>query len=309
MVITADGNGQIDSAYHTLVKHINSPIPIVMVSWCENFVFNEALLNIGDYVLIDFCEYGWDTDLTKTDSHIWGEVNNSRFQRYYNGDWILFDNWINNNPPKLILKRELLKRDVTDKIKPIEYPCVIDEWIVEPKEVFDERELNVVQYWGRSNENRMRIHGEIWLHAYEKGFQVCDNIYFINNYLQEEKGEKWITLWMPHWARIDINQIMILNGMSKLSLSWAGAGFKCFRTGESPVNSVMVMHKNEYAWEYDWDETNCILVEHGKEIEGIERALQNENLYDIYVKGMENVNKYRLPNYTKHIEATINNAL
>lgn len=306
-VITADALGRADSAFHTLVGKINSPLPIVMVNWCEDYKFNEQLLKIKDFILCCFAEYGWNEKLT--DTHIWGK-NSEKFQRYYTGDWKKFDDWVKSNPPKLLLKRELLKKDVSDTAKPIEYPCLVNEFSVDTKEVFYSRPINVFQYWGRSNENRMRIHGQIWLNAYKRGFQVCDNIYFVSKYLQEEQGEKWITLWMPHWARIDINQLMAINGISKLSLSWAGAGFKCFRHMESPANSVMVMHKNDYAWTFDWvNKENCIMADEGNEIFAIEHALKNDELYDIYLRGVETVNKYRLPNYLKHIEATINDSL
>lgn len=306
MVTIADGRGQIDSAYHTLVKHIPTDRTIVMVSWAENFVFNEALLSVKDYVLVCFCEGGWDLDLKE--SHIWG-VNSEKFPRYYNNDWIKFDNWVKENPPKLLLKRELLKKDVTSKIKPIEYPCVAHHWQPDSEEKFNNRPLSTFQYWGRSNENRLRIHGEIWHHASKKGFSVCDNVYYIDKFLQEEKGEKWVTLWIPHYERVDVNDLLKINGISKLSLSWPGAGFKCFRTAEAPVNSVMVMWENNYAFSYDWNETNCILVQPGKELEGIDKALNNPLLYEIYLAGIKNCNKYRIDNYINNYLLTlINNA-
>lgn len=303
MPILANKTGETDSAYHTLVKHIKSDVPIVMVSWSENFVFNDALLSLKEYCLVCFCEYGWDFKIT--DSHIWGQ---NTVDRYYTGDWIKFDNWVKENPFKVLLKRELLKKDVSDKVKPIEYPCISLVYPFQTKEQFDNRSVNVFGYWGRSNENRIRIHAEIWQHAYKNGFQPCDNIYYISKYLIEESGEKWINIWIPHWARIDMNKLLSINFFSKLSLSWEGAGFKCFRTMESPVNSTMVMHKNQFAWSHDWDETNCILVEDGKEIEGIELALKNDRLYSVYLKGVENVNKYRLESYIPFLENIINNA-
>lgn len=294
MVIIADKNGGIDSAYHTLVKHIKSDTPIVMVSWSENFVFNEELLNLKEWVCCCFCEYGWDVQLTE--SHIWGK-NSEKFSRYYNGDWVKFDNWVKENPPKIFFKRELLKKDVTDRVVPIDYPCVVPEWDIDSFDTFNLRPIQCFQYWGRSSEHRLRIHAEILTHSYKKGFQACDNVYFIDGYLRNESGEKWVTLWMPHYYRIDISNLMVINNASKLSLSWAGSGFKCFRTLEAPVNSVMVMHKNDYAFAYDWNETNCILVEHGKEIEGIEAALSNPNLYDVYLKGVATCKKYQVNRY------------
>lgn len=306
MIIVSDKNGRTDSAYHTF-KDIKSKYPIVIVSWVEDFVFNDALLDIKDYVLICFCEYGWNYEIK--DSHIWGKNTEQLTDRYVGEEWQKFDNWVKQNPFKLLLKRELLKKDVTDNIKPIEYPYSGDLWHTELRKAFNNRPINVFQYWGRSNEHRIRIHGEIWLHGYKKGFQPCDNIYYFNHYMHhEQNNEKWITLWIPHYARVDIKEILKINGCSKLSLSWAGAGFKCFRTAESPINSVMVMHQNNHAWSFDWNEKNCILVEHGKEIEGIETALANPNLYDIYVGCMVNAQRYHVNNYIPYLENIIDNA-
>jgi len=230
------------------------------------------------------------------------------FPRYYNNDWIKFDNWVKENPPKIIFKRELLKKDVSDTIKPIEYPCIIAPWPVQSKEEFNSRPIDYFQYWGRSNEHRLRIHGEIWLDAYKRGYQVCDNLYYVTDYLRNEHGKKAISLWIPHYARTDISSLMSINNLSKLSLSWEGAGQKCFRTsGEAGVNSVLVMHKNNLAWAHDWNETNCILVENGKEIEGIEAALANPNLYEIYKKCVENTDRYRTGRYiSEYIMPLIN---
>lgn len=301
-VILSTDTGATDSIYHTLIKHIDTPIDIVLVSWDENYRFNPHLLKLKDYCLIDFCEEGWDVPII--DTHIFGK-NSEKFPRYYNGDWVKFDDWVKANPPKITFKRELLKKDVTDKVLPIEYPCVVHHWEVDSEERFNNRPISCFQYWGRSNENRLRIHGDIWHHATRKGFSVCDNIYYINKFLQEERGGKWVTLWIPHYERIDINNLMPLNAISKLSLSWPGAGFKCFRTGEAPANSIMVMHRNEFSWAYDWNETNCILVEPGKEMEGIDEALDNPMLYQIYKAGVENCDRYRLPNYLNHIQQKI----
>lgn len=293
MILIADKNGNVDSAYHTLVNHIPTDKTIVMVSYSDNFVFNDELLSLkeGEFILFDFIEMGWSYD--------WSKHSLENYHKRFKGDeWKKFHDWAYGKP-KFAFKRELDKKtaNLIPEYKPIEYPCVIEKWPVQTREEFNARPINVFQYWGRSNECRLRIHSEIWLHAFKKGFQPCDNVYYINQYLAEEQGEKWITLWIPHWARIDIKNLMAVNNLSKLSLSWPGAGYKCFRTMEAPVNSVMVMHKNDFAWAYGWDETNCILVEPGKEIEGIEAALQREDLYDIYLAGMENVDKYRTENY------------
>lgn len=308
MIVTADRLGRTDSVFHTYNERLIPNIPIVLVSWVEGFIFNDALLELKDYALICMCEYGWNVEIT--DSHIWGQNTGEGVGSYRGEEWLKFDNWVKENPPKIMLKRELLKKDVTDKIQPIEYPTIINEIPIQTEEEFNSRPINVFQYWGRSSEERLRIHGEIWLHSYKKGFQVCDNLYYINQYLTNESGEKWITLWIPHWARVDANELMKINNMSKLSLSWSGSGFKCFRTGEAPTCSIMVMHKKakDYAWSFDWNETNCILVEQGKEIEGIEEALKRTDLYEVYKNSYENSQNYFIKKYIPYLTNLINNA-
>ncbi len=304
MIYFADKNGRTDSVYHTLITKLTCNIPIVLVSWVEDFVFNDALLDIKDYTLICFCEYGYDFEIK--DSHIWGK--GTAPERYRSEQWDKFDTWVKNNPFKVVLKRELLAKDVTESIKPIEYPCLVNSFGEHSEVEFNNRPINVFQYWGRSNEHRLRIHSEIWLHGYTKGFQPCDNLYFLTGYMEHESGEKWVTLWMPHYYRIDVNELLKVNNLSKLSLSWAGSGFKCFRTAEAPVNSVMVMHKNNYAWSFEWNETNCVLVDNFKEIEQIEETLLRTDLYEVYKKGVENSKNYRVENYIPFIENIINNA-
>lgn len=297
MIYISDAQSRTDSAYHTLVRHIDSPIPIVMVSWDGGFVFNEELHSIKDFVLIDFNEYGYDWPLEESGTHIWG-VNSEKFPRYYTEEWKKFDDWVKQNPPVLTFKRELLKGDHSDEIYPIEYPCIVGEYPIQSKEEFNARPIELLNYWGRSNEHRLRVHGEIWQHAFEKGgINVCDNIYYTNLFLANEEPRRWFTMNIPHFARVDVGQLMNINFNSKLCLSLPGAGNKCFRSAEAPANSIMVMYKNNLSWAYSWDESNCILIEPGKEIEGIEAALQRDDLYDIYLKGIENCNKYRVENY------------
>jgi hypothetical protein len=305
MIITADKRGRTDSVFHTLLPRINSEYPLVIVSWVEGFEFNEELLKLKDYVLIDFREFGWN--YTITNSHIFGTENGLNGQ-YSGKQWERFNVWVANNPYKILFQRELLEKDVTDTIRPIEYPCLTSLYPTDTKERFDNRPISAFQYWGRSSEHRLRIHGEIWLHGYKKGFQPCDNVYYFNHYMHREQGEKWVTLWIPHYQRVDIKELLKINNCSKLSLSWHGSGLKCFRTAEAPVNSVMVMEKNDYAWTFAWDETNCILVDKYDEINGIEKALQRPDLYEIYCNGVENAARYHIDEYSKYISTIINNA-
>lgn len=301
-VIVADKRDITDGVAASFLQQVNSPTPIVLVAWSERFKFNPALRSLKDYVLADYCEYGYDHKFTE--SHIWGS-NSEKFPRYYDNEWVEFDNWVKENPPKLFLKRELLKKDVSDRVQAIDYPCFYAARDIQTKNQFDGRPINSFYYWGRSHESRLRLHSNIWKAASEKGFSVCDNLSFFDRFVMEEQGRKWVTLNMPHYGRIDLKEILGRQLLSKTSIALPGAGVKTFRHCESSVNSVMVKWKDDLAWSFDWNETNCILTEEGKEIEDIFQAIENPNLYEIYLKGVENSQRYLLPNYIQYVENLI----
>lgn len=302
-MIVVDRRDITDGSAAALLQKVQSPIPIVLVAWSHRFKFNyEAVKDLKDYVLCCYCEYGYDHVMTE--SHIWG-INSEKFPRYYEGEWIDFDNWVKQNPPKVLLKRELLKKDVSDTVKPIDYPCYYASREVQTEEQFNGRPVDSFFYWGRSHEARLRLHSNIWKAASERGFSVCDNLNFFDKFVMEEQSRKWVSLWMPHYGRIDLKEILGRQVLSKTSIALPGAGVKTFRHCESSVNSVMVKWADEFAWTFDWNETNCILTSEGNEIDDIENAVNNPNLYDLYRTGIDNCQKYLLPNYLQYIEKTI----
>lgn len=296
MLYTADKNQTADSAYHSLVKHIQCKYDIVMVNWCENFVFNDALLGVKDYILISYCEYGWDFSLTET--HLWG-INSEKFPRYYNGDWIKFDNWVKENPPRLTFKRELLKKDVTDKIKPIDYVAPNIEPIpIQSEEKFNNRPLSCCYYFGRSHEGRLLLHSNIWKGATQYGYSVCDNLFYYNDFMHNERGKKYVSMNIPHYSRQPIQTVLAINGDAKIGVVPFGAGQKTFRAAEVSANSAMLMWEDDLAWASDWVHgVNCIKCKQGEEVETIEKWTQDERLYSIYCEGVKNWEKYRVGNY------------
>jgi hypothetical protein len=97
--------------------------------------------------------------------------------------------------------------------------------------------------------------------------------------------------------------------LSKVSISPPGAGLRCFRHGESPINSIMAMPKMELAWSYEWrDLVNCIEYNEGNATDSIQEYLNltGDTLYQIYRAGVENAKNYYLPSYVKnYLEPTI----
>lgn len=305
-VIIADGSGHIDSAHETLVKFIPSGLPIVMVTWAENFQFNPELLSVKDYILICFCEYGYDWDSDKTGTHLWG-VNSEKFPRYYTGDWVKFDNWVKSNPPKLTLKRELLAKDISHEIKPIDYTTDLDPIPVQSEAEFNSRPVSACYYFGRSHESRLLLHASIWEGASKYSYSVCDNPYQIwgipeqglGSFLQHERGKKYISMHTPHWFRLPMPTILQINGLAKIGVVPFGAGQKTFRHCEVAANSIPLMWRDELAWGAEWiNGFNCFKCEPGEEVETIEKLTQPENdLYPVYLESVRTWGKYRTEKY------------
>ncbi len=309
-IIVADKKGRSDGLIYNMLQKVNVDVPIVLVSRCEDLVLNEEILGLNEYVLCNVIEFGWDWSMEY--GHHFG-VNTDKFPEVFRSkDWQVFDQFVKRNPPKIHFCRELLHEDVTDKLVPIVYPCMLPPVPIQTKEEFNNRPLQLYFNWGLSHEARKWLHGKIWLKSSRYGYAVCDNLSFFNQFMQNENNhKKWLTVNTPHYARQPIDTVMFLNGLSKISVSLAGAGRNCFRHAESPVNSVMLMWDDALAWHQDiWiDGVNCIKCEEGEEIQCAIHALScQDELYMMYRDGVATVDQFRIDNYVKHIENLINNA-
>jgi hypothetical protein len=287
-----------DGAAADFLQRINSKLPIVLVSWADNFEMNEELYNLDKYILVDFTEMGWD--------YKWDEKRNHFNEK--NGFGKFWD-WVTNNTPSRTFVRELPKRFVTEYILPIEYPCrnIVPE--IQTEEQFNSRPINVFFSWGLSNPIRPKLHGDIWSLMNDYGYIVGDNIMNLAKFLHEEKNpRKWVTVNVPHYARFDVRNIIEINGASKLSVSLWGAGRKCFRHTESPVNSIMVCQEDDFAWTHEWIHgVNCLkFANESMMVNELEAFLKRGDLYQIYCEGVETCRKYQMDNYISHLEKLIN---
>lgn len=320
MIIVPDKNGATDGTAYRFLERLNVNIPILLMTAFREMQLGDSINQLKDkkYALVCYSEYGWDWDRKET--HIWGKNTENFYHIFGSDDYKRLDDFIKENPPAVIFKRELLEGDNVDNIFPIEFPNWQPAYPLQSKEEFEARPISVFNYWGRSHEARLMFHGDIWRNAAQHGYAVCDNVYYFNQFMAEERNpNKWVTFNIPHYARIPIEQLLAINGLSKLSVSLPGAGVKCFRTtGESLVNSVMVMPKDNLAYSFPFvSGINCIKFPI-PDVRGIEnewnvcRRLRNnldrDDLYYIYKNGRETANFYRVDNYARHIENIINKA-
>lgn len=311
MIVSPDINGNMDGSVLRIAQHINSPYPIVPITRIEGFVFNPELLKLGKWILLDYSELWWNVD--NVDTHLFGK-NTQDFPEQFPGDeWKKFDDFVRDNPPLVYFKRELKNKDRGGNLHPIDYPCWIEPPPVQSREEYNARPIEVFYFWGRSHEERVKLHSDIWSNTSRNGASVCDNVFQYQSFLsQESNPKKWVSLYMPHFSRIDIQHLLAINGQSKLSVSLFGAGRKCFRTtGESPVNSLMVMQKDETCYTYPWVHGGNCLMFAGTEVDVkvLDYFSQRDDLYEIYCAGVENVTRYKIDNYLRdYLLPIINNA-
>lgn len=316
--IVADKNRS-DGAAYRMCEMIKTDVHLLLLSRVEKLDFNKDILGLKNipYIVVDYIENGWDVDFNET--LVVGK-NTEKFNFLYGEGWDKLHNFIKEHPPILYLKRELLKDDGSDYLKPIEYPNWQPDYQLQTREEFNNRAIQVLNYWGRSHEARLILHGNIWKNSPKKGYTVCDNIYQFNHFMHHERdAKKWLSFHIPFYDRQDISQIMKINAISKLSISLFGCGRKCFRnTGESIVNSVCVMPEDELAYSHPFEHgKNCIKFSTNGDVTGLEKewdvigaceeALKRDDLYDIYVESKKAADWYRVDNYLKnYLEPLIN---
>lgn len=305
MIIIANATGEIDSAFHTLVRHIQSPLPIVMVSSSNNFVFNEELLSLDgkEFILIDFKELGWDYN--------WSQHSLENYHNRFNSDgWKRFHEWIYGKP-LIGFIREL---DIpTSKLAghyPIDYPATVQSIPIQSEEEFNSRPLSACYYFGRSHEGRLKLHSDIWKGASQYGYSVCDNIYYFSGFMANESGKKYVSMHIPHYQRHQIGEVLTINGMAKIGIVPHGAGIKTFRATEVSANAVPLLWEDNLAWSYEWVHgVNCLRCMPGKEVETIEEWANAPALYQIYKNAVETCDKYRVQNYLNNYIHPIINSL
>lgn len=309
MIVSPDIRGTVDQPTFSIVKDIKTDVPIVPFNFFNDYQFNPNLKALDKWILVDMGEYGAN-QWTQEQTHIWGK-NSELFNQSNNDECKKFDEFVASNPPLVYFKRELLKKDASENILPIDFPCFHPPRPIETKEQFEARRFSVFNAWGYSHELRRMFQGYAYINAVQKDHCIIDNL----EHLEHEKDDhrqKWISVFTPWYRRYDMRNILDIQGKCKLSVSLPGAGIKCFRHSEASLNSTMVMREDKLAWSYEWEHNkNCIKFSVSDDmndlrglngaqaaIDAIEEAIRNPNLYEIYCECVRNVQNYMLSNYT-----------
>lgn len=324
-IVSPDKGGTVEGAINSnILSYLprGDDVAVVPISRFGHFQFNEELYKIRKpVVIVDFVEYGAN-DWDRKNTHIWGTNTLDNFGTFKDwgikiDEWRKFDKWVADCPPALIFKRELLAKDVSPTLQPIDYGCYVGPIPADSRDAFNGRPLEVFYSWGHSHEGRRRVHGEIFKQSSHLGYDLISAWDQFDPHFKHldpnNKSRVWAAIYSPFFTRIDIKKVLLCQGRSKLSLSMPGAGIKCFRHAEAPVNAVMVKQSDDLAWSFPWVHgVNSIVVEKDQtdfdiirglkgdeEVPAMNEALKRDDLYDIYVRGLETVDKYRGARYAR----------
>lgn len=293
---------------------LEADVLVLPISYFSDFRFNEELhkLKGKTWCVIDFLEYStfWDGKET----HLLGKNLHVAKNLCDNPEWQKLDQWVRDNPPVMYFKRELLRKDVSDRVKPISFLAYMDKVPVQSKHEFLNRPLDCFFFWGYSHASRPRLHGELVNTMATHGFGVLTHWDQIDGYLANPHPKTTIaSIYSPWWVRRPMSEVMQWQNRSKISISLPGAGSVCFRHLESPQNCVMALHQDETAWPsaYEWEHgQNCIRLEPGQELRGLLEWIGDADLYSLYVYGQANIGHYYPQNYIpNYLIPTIEGAL
>ncbi len=293
-------------------KEEEADVIFVPVARFDGFRFDDKLNDIKKpWVLFDWAEFGWDDP--GTTSYIWGGNGRTAHAAFRDEEWVKFDQFVFNHPPLLTFQRELLAKDRTDRVLPLDYLNWLPEAGNDTKEDFLKRPIEVEFDWGRSHEGRMYLHGSIFENAGGLSYDVVSEFCHLEHVLRGGSKRVWLSVHTPWFARLDVRQLQGIVRRSMITVVLPGAGSKTFRQGERCSDAIMAMPKHELASAYPWDATNSIVLPKIKNVINAVEAvgqLANElmrtDLYELYGNAMANALNYRPENYCRrHIAGNV----
>lgn len=310
-LISADANGHTDGVTYgqllsklPLTDRLESADVVVINAVCHGgYKFNHDLNKVRGkkLVLIDYLEYGWNWDFRKENRIGYGNLCPCTHTGDQLNEWGTLDLFIRENPPILTFKRELLLDQVSDTMIPIDFLAEGPAVRRASEAEFDARPLDVFYCWGYSHPDRPRVHGEIFAAMGNAGINVVDHPDMLGRgSSQVFPTGTWMTLFKPYYLRRPMSEIYALQRQAKFAINLRGAGVKCFRSSEAPIDTIMATGVDPLAYSYPWiDHLNCVQMPAGKEVGTLMSVLRmhRSEAYTIYLNCQENIDRYRAENY------------
>lgn len=305
---------------------------------CDADIELECLNYKKPIFVFDFSEYG--VSRLREKNYLDNFVSNSLLG--FNVDKILneinsnrclsnINNFLQKNISnmRIYFLRELSKNlfdnnDLPFSLEPLDYilntSSINDKAL--SKEQFFLKNIDICFVWGKTNSDRMSLHGALMQHfsrtdLYHHVISSCEQY---EEYIQrKQKNTSGILLMNKNGyakERIDLSPILL---NSKLCIDLYGNGMKCFRNPESSIYSISIKQDcTKLKFAFDWyNNQNCFMLpnetthnsidiqESVKVIETILADLKNKDkIYDIYVNSFNTATKYIGKNYIDYFVAT-----
>lgn len=274
-------------------------VPITYFDWFKFSDENMDKVKGRKWVLMDYSEFGWDWN--QETSYVWGKSMLDCPKFGQSEHYQKFDQFVRDNPPILTFQRELLQKDRSEKLLPIEYTSHLQEFGADTNEQFLKRPLDVSYYWGRSSEERVRLQGDIFHAASKIGFDVVTQFNLVDTAIKDnQSSKKWLAVFAPHYARLDVNEVQQIIRKSKVTIVMPGCGVKTFRHGESCGDAIMAIASDKLAWSYPWiSGENCLDPKNDMATLNAQVRDDEVNLCNIYRAAMENARNYRIDTYMR----------
>lgn len=214
-------------------------------------------------------------------------------------------------------KRELL----TAAWSPLPFPVYPLDWTVpefgslapDTREQFNARPIDLLMSWGYSSLSRPRMYGELIRQAERFGAHFALQPEDVTRALAEKRERIFALLFAPYYRRIPMSDILKWQKQTKVTLSLKGMGLKCFRCAEASFNSILAQQSPEAVqWSYPWvPGQNCIGLPNRQGEDDLDEGAALEllwswlrivqgDLYDIYLRGIENQKHYRMEPYARN---------
>lgn len=308
-LMSSDANGWTDGCTRgQLYDHIpgqvknlqDADVAIVSMICHPGYRFNHELnrLKGKKWILIDYCEFGWNWDPNRNNILGQGCVPCDFSNPGPIGECGTMDLFIRENPPVLTFKRELHTRDQGPTMQPIDFLAAGPIFPLETKDEFENRRLDLFFNWGYSHPDRPRVHGQIFEAMGNRNLNVISSFGHIGGKEGYYPPGTWATIFTPWWDRRPMYEVYSAQSKAKMSLCLPGAGKKCFREQEACNNSIIILQYDPLVRAYPWTSgVNCIKLAVGHEVEGIFDATHRQDLYEIYLLCQENMRRYRRENY------------
>lgn len=306
--ISPDAQGRIDG---TIQAHLLSGFPdvsssphdcdviLVPITTFSDYRFNPRLRDIKKpWVLIDYCELEWNFFDLGNDTMLFGK--NAKECRWLNPHWHPLDDFVKERPPVVYFKRELLSKDATEGVRPIDWTVYFESPTLHTEDEFNRRVLECYFQWGYSSPCRPQLHGSIFDAMATHGIGVISETEHFHGYFANPCARTWASIFSPHYARKPITTTQWYQERAKITVSLPGCGTRCFRHGEACWHTIMALHNDSQLWSYPWTHgENCIRLLPGFEFDDLNEATKRPDLFQIYLAGNATMEQYRKDNYVR----------